>query len=336
VGSLEHSSIIGIGLIGVGRHGIRYARHILHDIPTARLAAVCRQHPEQGLPLPGAGAVTMYGDAASLIADPAVDVIVVVTPPLYSRDICLLAIRTGKPVLIEKPLATTAQDARAMARQAEAAGVPLMTGQTLRFDATVEAMKAKRRLIGRSRQLRLASHIEIKGRGPDHAEGYGKRGALLEFGVHLLDLVRFLTEEEVREARCTMDVLPPAAPETVATVRLTTEGGTDCAIDVRRVSNGRIGTVVWTGSNGELAADWIAQKLSWTGFDRQTDRWTFAPRPTVLATLTSFLDAVRAQRPMPITGWDGFRAVETAEACYRSAQAGGKPLTLPLEKSTIG
>jgi predicted dehydrogenase len=45
-----------------------------------------------------------------------------------------------------------------------------------------------------------------------------------------------------------------------------------------------------------------------------------------LATLTTFLQAVRDGTPMPITGEDGCRAVEIAEACYRSAQAGGEPV----------
>jgi predicted dehydrogenase len=44
---------------------------------------------------------------------------------------------------------------------------------------------------------------------------------------------------------------------------------------------------------------------------------------TVLSTLTAFLQAVNNHSPMPITGDDGCRAVEIAEACYRSAQARG-------------
>ena len=55
------------------------------------------------------------------------------------------------------------------------------------------------------------------------------------------------------------------------------------------------------------------------------------PSQTVLQTLTAFLQAVKNNSPMPITGEDGCRAVEIAEACYRSAQAGGKPITLPLQ-----
>src|SRR6185436_5572515 len=93
---------IGVGLIGVGRHGMRYARHIVQDIPTASLRAVCRQHPEQGFDLPGASSVKVYREPQSLITDPRVDVVIVVTPPIFSPDICRVAVQSRKPLLIEK------------------------------------------------------------------------------------------------------------------------------------------------------------------------------------------------------------------------------------------
>ena len=320
---------IGVGLIGVGRHGIRYARHILQDLPTASLKAVCRQHPELGLDLPGVESVRVYGEAQSLIADPSVDVVIVVTPPIFTREICRLAVDARKPLLIEKPLATSATDARAMVTAARQAGVPLMTGQTLRFDSTVQEMKKRQQLIGHSERLFLTSHIETKGRGSDHAEGYGKRGALLEFGIHLLDLVRFMTGEEVREVRCTMDHSPPAAPETVVSGHLTTQGGTLCTIDVAWVSDRRVGRAEWIGSRGRLQTDWTDRRLRWIG-GTEREEWVLPPSQTVLATLTAFFQAVEHCTPMPITGEDGCCAVEIAEACYRSAHAGGAPVMLPL------
>lgn len=311
-----------MGLIGVGRHGMRYARHIVHDLPTACLRAVCRQHPEQGLDLPGAPSVTMYKEPQSLIADPLVDVVLVVTPPIYSLDICRMAVLARKPLLIEKPLATTAADAQAMVVLAREAAVPLMTAQTLRFDHTIQQMKTLRHRIGRSERLDLISRIEVKPTAPDHADGYGKRGAVLEIGVHLLDLVRFLTGEEVSTVRCTMDVLPPAAPEITASVELTTGGGTVCRIEIARVAAGRVGHAVWSGAQGRLEADWGQRRLQCSD-ETETSDFDLPPAQTVLATLTAFLQAVNDDTPMPITGEDGFRAVEIAEACYRSARNGG-------------
>jgi predicted dehydrogenase len=320
---------IGVGLIGVGRHGMRYARHLVHDLPMASLRAVCRQHPERGLDLPGASSVTVYKEPRSLIADPLVDVVIVVTPPIYSLDICRMAVLARKPLLIEKPLATTAADAQAMVVLAREAEVPLMTAQTLRFDYTIQQMKTLRHRIGRSERLDLISRIEFKTTAPDHADGYGKRGAVLEIGVHLLDLVRFLTGEEVSTVRCTMDVLPPAAPETTVSVDLTTRGGTVCRIEIARVAAGRVGRAVWSGSQGRLEADWGQRWLQCSDETGTTD-FDLPPAQTVLATLTAFLQAVKDGTPMPITGEDGFRAVEIAEACYRSAQDSGAPVTLPV------
>jgi predicted dehydrogenase len=320
-----HKRPLGIGLIGVGRHGLRYARHILHDLPSVSLKAVCRRNPAQGLNLPGAESVTVYGQARALIEDPAVEAIIVVTPPIFTREICKSAVRARKPLLVEKPLAASATDAEAMVSEAREAGVPLMTAQTLRFDATIQEMRKRGHLIGRSERLQLTSHIEIKATAPGHAEGYGKRGALLEIGVHMLDLVRFLTGEEVQEVSCTMDRLPPTAPETIVSAQLTTVGGTACLLDIARVTEGRVGSAEWIGLQGRLQADWISRRLRWIS-NTDSQEWEFSPSQTVLSTLMAFLDAVEQHRPMPITGEDGLRAVEIAEACYRSAETGGAPI----------
>jgi predicted dehydrogenase len=323
---------IGVGLIGVGRHGARYAQHLIHDLSTASLRAVCRRHPEQGFQAPGTESVRVYGEARSLIADPAVDVVVVVTPPICSPEICGLAVQARKPLLIEKPLASTATDARTMVAQARETGVPVMTAQTLRFDRTIQHMKTLQPCIGRSRQLDLVFHIEIRETAPDHADGYGKRGAVLEIGVHMLDLVRYLSGEEPREVRCTMDRQPPSTPETKASVHLTTTGGTTCRIEIARVLGSRVGRAIWIGSQGQVEADWMHRRIRCVDdAGVETMNADLPPSQTVLATLTAFLQAVKNNSSMPITVEDGCRAVEIAEACYRSAQAGGKPVNFPVE-----
>ena len=324
---------IGLGLIGVGRHGMRYARHLVQDLPGAILRAVCRQHPQRGLDLPGAHLVRVYGEAQSLIDDPAVEAVIAVTPPVFSPDICRLAVRARKPLLVEKPLAVSAADAQAMVTAARQAGVPLMTAQTLRFDAAIQEVYKRRGCIGRSERLLLTSHVEPKKTAPNHAVGYGKRGALLEIGVHLLDLVRFLTGEEVLEVSCRMNHIPPTAPDTVVSARLVTQGGTVCILDVARVPDERVGVVEWIGSRGRVLADWPQRRFRWISGEGEHDEIEFLPSQTVLSTLSAFLQAVEHGAPMPITGEDGCRAVEIADACYRSAEAGGTPVMLrePVE-----
>ncbi|MDP3090351.1 MAG: Gfo/Idh/MocA family oxidoreductase [Nitrospira sp.] len=321
---------IGLGLIGAGRHGTRYARHLIQDMPQARLHAVCRQHPEQGLDVPGSEAVRIYGRPEELIADPLVDAVILVVPPVLHKDLCLAVVSARKPVLIEKPLATTYSDACVMVEAAARAGVPLMTAHTLRFDATIQSLLASRSRIGQSRQLVLTSHIETKGRSADHADGYGRRGALLEFGVHLLDLVRVLTGEEIETVQCVLDHMPPGHPETFAKAQLRTKSGIPCSIEVARVEAGRVGRAEWIGSDGQFLADWTNRNIRYTDSASRSEEWSTALSPTILTALREFLRALQQHTSMPITGDDGCRAVEIAEACYRSAAAGGTAITLPL------
>ena len=64
------------------------------------------------------------------------------------------------------------------------------------------------------------------------------------------------------------------------------------------------------------------------GAGAETTHADFPQSLTVLYTLSAFLQSVSDGTPMPITGEDGCRAVEIAEACYQSAQAGGTPITV--------
>lgn len=322
---------IGLGIIGVGRHGIRYARHLIQDLPDARLHAVCRQHPEQGLNLPGGENITVYGLPSQLIADPRVDAIVVVVPPVLNKEICLAAVAAQKALLIEKPLATNYGDASVMVEAAERAGVPLMTAHTLRFDETIRSFRSSASRVGRTQHLAMTSRIETKGRHPFYADGYGRRGALLEFGVHLLDLVRYVTGEEICAVRCVLDHVPPDQPEALAMVHLRTASGIHCSIEVARVAAGRVGRAEWIGSAGQLSADWANRRIRVIDSASRSEEWSTPPSPTVLTTLREFVRALQEKIPVPITGADGCRAVEVAEACYRSAEAGGITVTLPLK-----
>ncbi len=315
---------LGIGLIGLGRHGSRYAQHLLHDVPGTTLAAICRKRIEEGAGGFAFSSIPVYGDYRALIADPAVQAVIVVTPPTLCHDICLEVVRAGKPLLIEKPLAPTAREAQAMVRAAEQAGVRLMTAHTLRFDPTIGKVKDLLAEIGMSRSATMTSHIEFKSSTAATTQAFGQRGALLEIGIHLLDVVRFLTGDEVRDVRCEMDPAPPDGPEIRAAVHLTTVKGIEFRLDIARVAAGRIARMEWIGTEGQVSADWSQRRISKSGREGISEEWTVEPRPTVLSTLHAFVHSVRTNTPPPVTGEDGQKAVEIAEACYRSAELRGQ------------
>ena len=319
---------LGIGLIGAGRHGSRYIHHLLHDLPGVGLAALCRKRMGEGLPSLPTTEIPVYGDYRALIADPTVEAVVVVTPPSLCAEICLEAVKARKPILIEKPLAPTGREARMMVTAAEEAGLLLMTAQTLRFDSTILLLKDHLPEIGRLRYATFTSRIETKASAQVRSPIPGQRGALLEIGVHLLDLLPFLTGEEVVAVRCELDQLPTLAPDTMAIVQAQTESGMRCVLDIARVVAGRVARTEWVGTQGQIAADWFHQRVSGAIGDTAPLEWAVQPQQTILATLRAFVRAIETNTPPPITGRDGCRAVEVADACYRSAELGGATVTV--------
>ena len=83
------------------------------------------------------------------------------------------------------------------------------------------------------------------------------------------------------------------------------------------------GRVEWIGERGQLEADWQTHRLSCVSAAKPIRVWTVEPRPTIVTTIGSFARMVREGGRAPISGLDGQRAVEIAEACYQSAQENG-------------
>jgi predicted dehydrogenase len=310
---------IGIGLIGLGRHGMRYVRHLREFESDARLAAVSRRDAARGAAFAVEHGVHFHHDYRELIADPAVDAVIVVTPPALTSSICMAAVHAKKPVLIEKPLACIGAVAKAMAQAAEIARVPLMTAQTLRFDSTIQALKGEVSKAGHARYLALTYRIERNTVAEKDPAEYGQRGILLEIGTHLFDLIRYLTGDEVVEVRCELDRLGRETAESRALVSLRTQGDLACILDVSRVSMGRVSRVDWIGEQVQINADWIQHRMRRLGPQPLVDEWSVSPCHTVAETIRAFLTALKRGGPMPITGWDGYKAVAIADACYESA-----------------
>jgi xanthine dehydrogenase molybdopterin-binding subunit B len=134
--------------------------------------------------------------------------------------------------------------------------------------------------------------------------------------------VRFIGEEVVA-VHCELDQLPTVASETMAIVQAQTVSGLRCVMDIARVAAGRVARAEWVGTQGQIAADWFHHRVTGVIGDSAPFEWAVQPQQTILATLRAFALAIETNSPPPISGRDGCRAVEVADACYRSAELGG-------------
>ncbi|TAL10757.1 MAG: Gfo/Idh/MocA family oxidoreductase [Nitrospirae bacterium] len=313
---------VGLGVVGMGRHGSRYVKHLLDGVPGCHLAAVSRTDTAAGRAFTERHGVPFFADWRELVTRSEVEAVVAVTPPGLNRDICLSAARAGKPMLIEKPLALTVAEGREMVDAARAAGVLLMTAQTLRFTPVLERLRSSLPLIAPLEYLSLTMRAE---RPPhtwldDPAQAGG--GVLLEIGIHLLDLIRYLTGEEAVEAAGEMDRRHTARVEDLAQVRFRLASGLPCYVEVSRVSGGRVCRAEAVGQAGQLLADVDRSLLTRIEGRAIAAAESVPDRPAVVMVLEAFARSLMTGAPVPVSGEDGLRAVAMAEACYRAAREG--------------
>jgi predicted dehydrogenase len=185
---------VPIGVIGLGRIGRQHALNAVVHAPACRLLQVCDTDGETcrraGLQL----GVPWTDDPERAVANPALEGVVVATPVGTHARLVEAALRAGKHVLCEKPLAPDADAVRGLLRAADACDRHLQVGFQMRFDPDLA------RVHGRiaAGELGDVTFLEAVLRdreppAPEYLAGAG--GLLLDGAVHTLDLARWLGGE---------------------------------------------------------------------------------------------------------------------------------------------
>ncbi|WP_063062881.1 Gfo/Idh/MocA family protein [Nocardia sienata] len=158
----------------------------------------------------------VYEDLAAMCAGDQVDVVYVATPNKFHREQVLTAIAHGKHVIVDKPMALTAEDCAVMNDAAEAAGVVLLCGHTHSYGPAVRAM---RRIIssgelGRVRMINTWHFNEwmYRPRASWELDPLGGGNLVYNQGAHQIDIVRVLGGGRVRSVRATTGVWDQARP----------------------------------------------------------------------------------------------------------------------------
>lgn len=321
---------IAVGLIGAGRHGQRYAQHVVADVPELRLAALCRRDATAGAEQARALGCHFHAAWEALVADPAVEAVIAVVPPTLHLAIAAATAAARKALLIEKPLAPTGAAAREIVRVLRAAGVPCLMAHTLRWNAVVRAVRLRLPALGPLRALVLNQRFEPSPLAWLDDPEVGT-GIVLHTGVHSFDLVRFLTGCEVARVWCRTARIDTARTEDNFLALLELEGSEALvAVSGSRSTAGRSGLIDVAGTRGQIVGDHVLG-FAYTiqGLERLPIELP-APVPTVRETLDAFARLVLGGERAPAEIEDGARAVLIAEACRRSATSGSLVTVEPL------
>jgi len=186
-------AVKGIGIIGYGGFGA-FIHKAWNRMDNAHVVAVCDQDPKRA---PG-GDAAFYSDDNAMLADPKVDIVSVATPPNTHADLAIRAMRAGKHVLVEKPLALTESDAREVEHVANETGRVATVNFVLRYNRIVEILRGivQSEVLGRPRRCDLRNYAmqDTVPEGHWFWNPAVSGGILVEHGVHFFDLASWVLD----------------------------------------------------------------------------------------------------------------------------------------------
>ena len=176
--------MIKIAVIGLGSMGKNHYRILKELEDKAVIVGLCDQEQLNGYDEP------CYTDVEMMLEHTKPEAIIIATPTSTHKDIALQCIQRGVHLFIEKPAAGTVEDAKAIQTAAKDKGVKSCVGHVERFNPVVQALKKELK----EREIYTISITRVGPFPPRIADV----GVLTDLSVHDIDLMRFITGQEIK------------------------------------------------------------------------------------------------------------------------------------------
>ena len=352
-------SKIRYALIGCGRIAPNHIAACMNNADDLELCAVCDPVEERmeevlkPLAQEERAKVRRYADYREMLQQEQPELCAIATESGRHAAIGLDVLRAGSNVIIEKPIALSIEDAKALIAEAEKHGLRLCACHQNRFNKSIQKIRSAVEEGRFGRMLHGAAHIRWN-RGPSYYEQARWRGtweqdggALMNQCIHNIDLLRWMMGDEVTEVMAYTDNLQhdyiQAEDLGMALVKFANgsygliEGTTNIYphnLEETLYLFGETGTVKAGGKSVNIIEEWdfrdgrgdpaaIKQHYG----ENPPNVYGFGHTPLY----ADVIDAIRTGRAPYVDGYAGLRALEMVLAIYKSA-AEHRPVQLPLDK----
>ena len=354
---VEAGGPVGVGLYGYGAIGREHATSAT-SVEGFRLAAVCDRSEARLREAEDSFGVRTHGDAAELLADPEVGLVVVGVPPVAHADAVLESLAAGKHVVCEKPFALRAEEADRMMAAAQGSGLSLTVYQSRRWDPDYVAL---RRAVAQG-AVGDPFYMEAFIGGFGHPCSYWHShepisgGTIYDWGSHYFDWVLNLFSETVVSvsAQAHKRVWLDVTNSDQVRVDLSFEGGKQATFLQSDIAAALKPKWYLLGTAGAIVGDWRQEAVrsrAWTG-DLVEERLAPSEAPAQLSILRpggageshreavalptreahgfyrNLADHLQLGEPLAVTPEQSRRNVAVMEAAARSIAAGGRPVEL--------
>ncbi len=329
--------VIGTAVLGLGRVGPAHVSTVAKN-PRARLVAIADADADKlgrtAASYPGCAALADYRD---VLARPDVDAVIICLPHWLHERAAIDAVKAGKHVLIEKPLADSVEECERVAEAVRKSRVTFTVGHTQHFYPIVA--EAKRVLdSGRIGQPIMAIDTWYKPHMPEQRPPWllDRKlggGMLLMDGTHMIDRLLWHLGGKVQSVKAMNG--NPVYPEIPAD---------DTAMAFLQFDNGLVATISriayrtgitqygadYFGTNGQIKYRLPYGKHGevglWVGQDEVWEPVEVAESDSLADQFESFLDAIQKGTPPAVSIDHGLEVIRVMEAIERSGETGREVL----------
>jgi UDP-N-acetylglucosamine 3-dehydrogenase len=301
-----------LGVVGVGVMGSNHAR-VLAEIAGVHLVGVVDPERKQREFVARTLGCAEFSDLDALFRS-GVDAVTIAAPTHLHHDLALKCISHGIHVMVEKPIAPTVEEGRAIVAAARRAGVTLMIGHVERFNPAVESIK---RAIEDQDILSIA--ITRVGPFPPRMSNVG---VVIDLAVHDIDLIRWFTDSEIVEIQPQLSSAV-AEREDIALLQFRTASGVLAHINTNWLTPFKARTIHVATRDKYLIGDLLTLQVT-ECFGFQPDgsysmrHLSVGYAEPLRAELLSFVNAIRSGQPPAVTGEEGVASLEVAIRCLDS------------------
>lgn len=320
---------INIAVIGTGRMGSVHTRNLARAIPEANLVALCDIRLEVAQALADElGVPRVVRDYHDLLTDKNIEAILIATPTDTHTFIVEDVAAAGKHIFCEKPIALDLADVDRALNAVAKAGVKFQVGFNRRFDKNFQRAHD----IVASGEIGRPCILHIVSRDPEppsveYARSSG--GMFLDMTIHDFDMARYQLGE-IEEVYATGKVL--VAPQ------LEQANDVDTTLTMLKFANGAIGVIDNSrraaygydqrleilGSQGSISVENESEnklvRADKDGYHTSRLLYFFMNRyaPCYVEEVRQFVECVRDDKPVPVSGADGRAAVVLGYAAWKS------------------
>jgi UDP-N-acetylglucosamine 3-dehydrogenase len=306
---------LGVAVIGTGFWGRNHAR-VFKELKETELLAVCDIDAERTANVAKQFGVKGYVSTGKMLTRRDIEAVSICTWSTSLAKEALKALKARKHVLVEKPMAANVKQAQKLLEAAEKGGSHLTVGFLMRFIPGIQHIKKaiENKTFG---SLVCATAKRVS----EWPERIGDIGVVKDTAIHDIDVIRHLFEEDPTAVYAKTGSMKHKKFEDYAQIMLSFGGGKSAFIESNWLTPYKTRTLVVTGSKAIMKLDYISQELTIEDA-KETVQPRYSWQEPLKLELQHFANCILEKEKPLITGMDGLKALQIAEAALKSSAIG--------------